>query len=74
MNIDLSIDEIVSELLSDELGRVKWQAAQLAAANKRLVARIQELEATQEDAMRAVAEEAIADHDQALARAARSAA
>lgn len=43
MHIDLSIDEILAEL--DELGRAKWQAAQLAAANRKLLARVAELEA-----------------------------
>lgn len=48
MHIDLSIDEILAEL--DELGRAKWQAAQATAANKKLIARIAELEAAAQPA------------------------
>ncbi len=40
--MELSLDEILAEL--DELGRAKFEAAQLMAANKKLVARIADLE------------------------------
>ncbi len=40
--MELSLDEILAEL--DELGRAKFEAAQLMAANKKLVAYIADLE------------------------------
>ncbi len=46
-NVELSLPEILAEM--DELGRAKFDAAQVMAANKKLVTRIADLEQQLQD-------------------------